>query len=560
MRVLGLACTGDGSALCLVEDGRVVGATTLERLTRAKGARSTLPEYRDRLARIGQAAFELDEPPEFADFYEVFPLMLHAVTGESELRRAGIDLVVKTPDDIRPMRGGAEPYERFLAFLGEIPTRLDLEHHRCRTHQAFDASPFDTAAVATLDGMGGTLTKAVSTTLAEAGPGGISVLAEVERPSSVGALFRNITRYLGFGIDDENRTMALAAFGSDRFYRQVRDRTLSLFDDGTFELRDDYLQPLWQFCPRRDPDGPLGQEHFDVAWACQGLAEDVLLHVARSLHRRTGHTRLALAGRTAQNPAANARILRDSGIDSLFVVPNADDTGLSLGAAMYGYHVVLGGSERHPPPDDFFGPPLADADVTQALRDEPGTTSRRSDDVAADVAELLARGRIVGWVQGRSEFGPRALGHRSIVADPRAPATKERLDRDVTGRDRFGSYAPSVLAEQADVYFDLPAPSLAKLVAATARPIARERTPAIVHADGSARVQTVAREVDPLFHRLISRFHELAGVPLVLNAGLQGAGEPLVESPRDAVRALHSLGLDAVAVGDHLAWRDGAAP
>jgi carbamoyltransferase len=462
------------------------------------------------------------------------------------------------------MRGRPEPYENFCSFFGETRALLDLEHHLCRAHQAFYASPFDEAAVVTIDGMGGIVepfgNRAVSTTMAEGNRHGITVRTAILRPSSVGAMYRNITRYLGFDIDQDSHTMALAAYGTDRFYRRVRDMTLDLFDDGTFDLREDFFQPLFEFCPRRAHDAPLDQEHFDVAWACQQLAEDAVVHVARSLHRQTGQPGLAMAGRTAQNPGVNARILRESGFDSLFVAPNAADSGLSLGAAMYGYYVVLGGSERHPPAHDFFGPPLDDVAVPGALRAEPGTAFRPSDDVAADVAELLAHGRIVGWMQGGAEFGPRGLGHRSILADPRTIASKERLDREIKRREWFRPYTASVLAERADEYFEMLGPSPSRLVAVDARPLAREQVPGVVHVDGTARVQTVDRAVDARFHRLISRFDDLAGVPVVLNTSFAGHGEPMVESPEDAVRSMHEMGLDAVAVGDYLAWRDGTSP
>ncbi len=563
MRVLGLAFCAQGSAVCLVEDGRVAAAVNLERLTRTKHARATLPEYRVRLAKLAQALFEVDELPEFADYYEVFPQLLHAVTGETDLGRAGIDVVVKTPDDIRPMRGQPGPYEEFCASFGDTKALLDIEHHLCHAHQAFYASPFDDAAIVTADGGGEGLERlgnlSISTTLGAGDGGGVAVIAEVLQPSSLGALATNITRYLGFRDDQEADTTALAALGSDRFYRQVRDTSLELFDDGTFELHEEYFQALFEFCPRRSRGGELTQDHYDVAWACQQLTEDVLLHATTRLHAQTGRRRLAMAGSVALNPAANARVLRDSGFEELYVAPNAGDAGLALGAALYGYHVVLGGSERHPPRDDFLGPPLRDDAIPVALRAEPGTAFRVSDDIATEAAELLARGRTIGGVQGRAEFGPRALGHRSILADPRTVESKARLD-DAKRREWFRPYGCSVLAEHADDYFELLGPSPSRLLAVGTRPLGRERAPAIVHADGTARVHTVTHDVDPRYHRLIARFHELTGVPLVLNTGCNGADEPLVESPQDAVRALHALRLDAIAIGDHLAWRDGHAP
>jgi carbamoyltransferase len=241
-------------------------------------------------------------------------------------------------------------------------------------------------------------------------------------------------------------------------------------------------------------------------------------------------------------------------------MPNASDRGLAVGAALYGYQVVLGGKERHPPGHDYLGPTAPEAEIVAALEAAKDTAFRKSEDIASECAALIAVGRIIGWVQGGAEFGPRALGHRSILADPRTVASKERLDREIKRREWFRPYAPSVLAEHADDYFEMLGPSPYMLLAVNTRDEVRDRVPGIVHADGSARVQTVEREIEPLYHRLISRFHELTGVPLVLNTSFNGYGEPMVETAAEALDAMHSMGLDALAVGDYIAWREGAPP
>jgi carbamoyltransferase len=240
-------------------------------------------------------------------------------------------------------------------------------------------------------------------------------------------------------------------------------------------------------------------------------------------------------------------------------MPNAGDRGLALGAALYGYHVVLGGKDRHPPAHDYLGCAATDSEIVAALEAANDTEFKKSDDIAAECAALVAQGGIIGWVQGGAEFGPRALGHRSILADPRTPASKERLDAQIKRREWFRPYAPSVLAEHADEYFEMQGPSPYMLLAVNTRPSVRDKVPSIVHVDGSARVQTVARDTEPLYHRLISKFHEITGVPMVLNTSFNGYGEPMVETPTDAVAAMHSMGLDALAVGDYLAWTKGTS-
>jgi carbamoyltransferase len=571
MRVLGLSFSGHGSAICLVEDGRVVGAMNLERLTRVKFALATLPPYEERLGLVLKKIFGFDQIPPFADFHDVFPEMLKSVSGESDLTKADIDLVVKTHDNIRPVPSQRKPYDEFCRYFDGTQTFFDLEHHLCHAYQAYLCSPFDDTAILTIDGSGETLDRlsgrAISTTMAEGRGDRVEVFSETLTPASVGLVYSNVTNHLGFREEQEGNTMALAAFGTDRFHRQVRADAINLLDDGGFELGlrpalngFNYFDRMTEFCPRRERGAPLTEDHFDLAWSCQALAEEIILHVARAIHARTGMPRLAVAGGVGLNCVANAKILSETPFNEIYVMPNAGDRGLAAGAALYGYHVILGGKERHPPAHDYLGRTASENEVTRTLSAANGTAFKRSDDIASECAALVAKGRIVGWVQGGAEFGPRALGHRSILADPRTAASKERLDRDIKRREWFRPYAPSVLAEHADDYFEMLGPSPYMLLAVNTRPAAREKVPAIVHVDGSARVQTVAREVEPLYHRLISRFHELAGVPLVLNTSFNGYGEPMVETPDDAVNAMHTMGLDALAVGDYLAWKEGTPP
>jgi carbamoyltransferase len=554
-----------------VEDGRVVAAVNLERLTRVKFALATLPPYSLALAVVLKQTFGFDKVPPFANFYDVFPEMLRAVSGESKLHKAGVDLVVKTHDNIRPISGDLGPYQQFCDYFNGTQTLFDLEHHLCHAYQAYLASPFDDAAILTIDGTGENLDRlggrSISTTMAEGSGARVRVLSETLMPNSVGALYSTVTRHLGFREEQEGNTMALAAFGTDRFYREVRGDALDLLDDGHFELRQRadgdglrYLDAMKEFCPQRERGGPLTQDHYDIAWSCQAIAEEIIVHVTRALQARTGKRTLAAAGGVALNCVANAKVLRETPFEELYVMPNAGDRGLALGAALYGYHVVLGGKERHPVPHDYLGVGTSDSEIVAALRAATEMDFKKCEDISRECARLIADGRIIGWVQGGAEFGPRALGHRSILADPRTPASKERLDAEIKRREWFRPYAPSVLAEYADEYFEMLGPSPYMLLAVNTRPAVRDRVPAIVHVDGSARVQTVTRDTEPLYYRLISRFHEITGVPLVLNTSFNGYGEPMIETPTDALDAMRSMGLDALAIGQYLAWRKGTPP
>ena len=395
----------------------------------------------------------------------------------------------------------------------------------------------------------------------------MKVLSEVLAPASVGGMYSTATLHLGFRDEQEGNTMALAAFGTDRFYRVAREDAFDLHDDGSFDFRPrptgdghNYVDRMIEFCPRREPGAPLTQDHYDLAWGIQKFAEEIVLHLAQAAHARTGRPRLAIAGGVGLNCVANEKILRETPFRELYVMPNASDRGLAVGAALYGYHVALDGSERHPPSHDYLGPTRARDAGRRRAPCGKNTAFRKSEDIASECAALIARGRIIGWVQGGAEFGPRALGHRSILADPRSVGSKERLDSEIKRREWFRPYAPSVLAEHADEYFEMLGPSPYMLLAVNTREAVRDKVPGIVHVDGSARVQSVEREIEPLYHRLISRFHEITGVPLVLNTSFNGYGEPMVETAKEALDAMHSMGLDALAIGDYLAWKEGAPP
>ncbi len=592
MRVLGLSFSGHGTAMCLVEDGRVVHAVNLERLTRVKSSIATLPTEAEELAHVlwsrGRnvftsrtvgasrvpilvAGYQYEGVPRVFDFYEVFPAMLEHVTGERELARARIDLVVKTVDNIRRLCPIHPAYDAFLGYFGSTTTYFGLEHHLCHAYQAYLSSPFDDAAVLTIDATGEALERlggaSITTSLCVGEGGSVRVLDEVRSPSSVGAMYATVTQHLGFRDEQEGNTMALASFGTDRFYRAARADSVELQDGGLFELtmradgkRLNWIDRVKAFCPPRERSEPITDDHRDLARGMQMLAEEVVVHAARGLSARTGKSRLAVAGGVALNCVANAKILAHSPFRELYVMPNAGDRGLSVGAALYGYHVILGGRARHPLRHDYLGRSYTESEIERALGAAQNTEYRRCGDIACDCAALIAKGRIIGWVQGGAEFGPRALGHRSILADPRTPKSKERLDHEIKKREEFRPYAPSVLAERADEYFEMPGPSPYMLLAVNTRPAVRNKIPGIVHVDGSARVQTVERDTEPKYHRLISKFGELTGVPMVLNTSFNGYGDPIVETPNDAVTAMHSMGLDALAVGEFLAWRAGSPP
>jgi carbamoyltransferase len=565
MRVLGLAFSGHGTAACLVEDGAIVRAVNLERLTRTKFSIATVPEQAELVAGILKKEHELSVAPKIFDFYEVFPRLLRYLTGEESLERAGIDLVVKTQDNIRSSHGleaNDAHYLRFLRFFGKTPVHFELEHHLAHAYQAYLSSPFEETAILTIDGTGERLARlggqSLSTTFGVGKQQRVEVFHEIRAPASIGGLYSFVTHHLGFREEQEGNTMALAAFGTDAFHRTVRDQ-VRVFESGDFDFvvrptldGFEWFEAMKKFRGRREHGAPIEQDHKDIAYACQASAEAVIINAARAIHRRTGSTRLAVAGGVALNCVANAKILEQTPIAELYVMPNAGDRGLSAGCALFGYHVVLGGRERKPRRNDYLGREYSRSEIASALNAASGIEFREEQDIAAEVASLLASGKIVGWVQGGAEFGPRALGHRSILADPRTAESKRRLDHEIKRREWFRPYAPSVLREHAARYFELDGESPYMLLAVQTRAEVRDEVAGIVHVDGTARVQTVDAAEEPLYCRLIEQFRRRTGVPLVLNTSFNGYGEPMVETPEDALQALPWMNLDALAIGNYL--------
>jgi carbamoyltransferase len=574
-RVLGLSLSGHGASACLVEDGRVRGAVNLERLVRVKFAQAYPPAF---LAAILAPALLRDGippdasgPPLSYDLFEVLPLMLEHVAGTRDPRGAGIDLIAMSrPIFTRPAhRAAYEVGERRLVRLfPRAQCVFDIEHHLLHAYQAYLCSPFEDAAILTVDGRGHPVERlggaCLSTTLAIGTGNRVELLEEIPVPHSLGGLYQKLTEHLGFGPEQEGNTMALAAFGTDRFVDEVAP-TVRLHTDGRYELTEsdgprsfnpmarlDVRRVLLDKAPPRDREASIEQVHYDMAYALQHVCERVIVNAARALHERTGRKRIALAGGVALNCVANAKILEETPFEHMYVMPNAGDRGLAVAAALYGHHVILGHSERHPPAHDYLGRSYSEIEIRTALQEARGIQYMKSPDIAADCAGRIAAGQIIGWFQGGAEFGPRALGHRSILADPRTTRSKERLDGEIKRREWFRPYAPSVLAERAEAYFEMRGPSPYMLQAVRARPLASERVPGVIHVDGSARVQTVTREIEPRFYALIEAFEARTGIPMVLNTSFNGYGEPMVERPSEAVEALKAMSLDALAIGDYV--------
>jgi carbamoyltransferase len=567
MLVLGLSNMRDAAA-ALVEDGRIVAAAEEERFVRIKHA-SGLPIHAIRYC-LGERGISLRDVEAVAVPWKYWQIG----------RRAGLALsaMVRSPQlFLVKGRRSAERLSQEWAELALLRRRLSrridgtesvrpvfLDHHMCHAASSFLVSPFERAAVLVVDGA----SESHSTLLGSADGSTIRVLKRTPLPHSLGQFYAAMTAYLGFTPDqDEYIVMGLAAHGEPRYIDLLRTHVLRSQPDGDFTLNvrllDFHLARVGMFSPRLiDLLGPhrrsgdeITPRHRDIAASVQGLLEEVLLHLARYLQEATKADALCLAGGVAYNCVANSRLRRETGFQEVYVPPAAGDSGAAMGAALW-YSARRGVlRDRSAMRAAYWGPAFSEEECRRALAEAGLRGQRLSDgDLCEKIAGELSRGRLVFWFQGRMEWGPRALGHRSLLADPRREDIRAVINAKVKQRELFRPFAPSVLEEAAAKYFDLPAPSPFMLFTAPVKPEAKGLIPAVVHVDGSARVQTVDRESNPLFRRLLEAFARETGLPVLLNTSFN-VQEPIVCTPQDAVACFLRTDVEWLALGNLLVER-----
>ncbi len=440
-----------------------------------------------------------------------------------------------------------------------LPPMVNVGHHNAHA-ATFFVSPFEEATVLVMDGYGDDASTSTYT-----GRGGkITRHWSSSFFNSVGMVYTFVTSYLGFGgFSDEGKVMALAAYGDDSYVTRFRD-VIRLTPDGRYAVNMDYfsfdtygeLRPFTRkftevFGPRRAPGEPLSDRHRAIAHALQVVTEEVVLHIVRELVRAHPSRNLVFAGGVALNCVANARILEKTAIERVWVPPCASDTGAPLGAALWHYHQTLGFPRRFELEHPFYGLAYSDAEIARALA-EAGIQSERLGEAALlrRVARDLADGKIVGWFQGRFEMGPRALGNRSILADPRRLGMKDVINSKIKRREPFRPFAPAVLMERAAEFFEVDQPDPFMTLAPRVRPEKAHLIPAAVHVDGTGRIQTVARAANPRYYGIIEEFGKLTGVPVLLNTSFN-RHEPIVASPQEAISCYLRTGMDVLVLGDH---------
>lgn len=574
MRILGLTSFIHNSSAALLDDGRLVAAADEERFTRDKFTGSfPVQAARFCLERAGIGIGDVD----WLAFYwnPWLGTLQRAALMVRSLPHSLAFFKKKTPED-RAVRGDFGSWwsmvnvgrETRRVFPGETTRfrRRYVPHHMAHAASAYYGSGWDDSLILSLDGTG----EWTTTMLARGRGTKIEKLREIAYPHSLGVLYGAVTQFLGYRIyEDEWKVMGLAALGTPRYADQVR--RLIQYQDGGFRLnlryfnfqfadKGEWFGPRFTelFGPPRRADEPINSERFaDVAASFQLVTGEIALALVRHLLEIGGGCRkLCMAGGVALNAVLNGRILAETDVEELFVQPAAADNGAALGAALYLHH-SLGGQRAPALRDMGLGPEYDAAQVLAALEGS-GLNCKLTENIAVTAAGLLAEGKVVGWFQGRMEYGPRALGHRSILADPRRAEMKDILNAKVKFRESFRPFAPAILAERADEYFEGAGRQAFPFmtVVLPVRAEKRQVIAAVTHFDGTGRLQTVEQDVNPRFYALIAEFERLTGVPVVLNTSFNLAGEPIVCSPQDAVSTFQRSGLDALAMGDYICVKD----
>jgi carbamoyltransferase len=581
MKILGISAHYHDSAAALVIDGMPMAAVQEERLSRRKHDSSFPVGAIDWcLDRHGVTAAELDA----VVFYERPMLKFERIL--TCALRAFPASWRSFPHAIKNTLGEKVWVRGIIAsHLGVSPRKiLFTDHHASHAAAAFFTAPTERAAILTADGVGEWATLTVGHARRQSGGAAdLTLSREIRFPHSLGLLYSTFTAYLGFAVnEDEYKVMGLAAYGRPTMADQVR-RVIRPLPDGAFALAPEYFDFHTSadrsysqafvdlFGPARHPHDPMdlesadGRRFADCAASVQLVLEDILVDIAARLRRETALSDLCVGGGVALNGLANARLLRESGFERVFVPPAPGDAGCALGAALYADRIYFRNPHHDVPDHPFWGPDVDDEHLARAAREDGQIVDTLAEaPLIEHVADELAAGRIVGWMEGACEFGPRALGHRSLLAPPHPVGIRERLNRDVKRREDFRPFAPVVPLEAADRYFELPAGGgarLARFMSAVfrVRPEWRPQLAAVTHVDGSARVQVLEQSMAPRLHALLGAYGRRTGIPVLLNTSFNVAGEPIVTRELEGYTTFRRCGIDVLVAGSTVVTRRPAA-
>lgn len=598
MKVLGISAYYHDSAACLVIDGEIVAAAQEERFTRKKHD-SVFPVHAIQycLSQARMSAAELDHvvfyDKPFLKFERLFETYLaFAPKGfKSFLTSMPVWLKDKLFQKTMIIDALKDSFGKEVDWFSKL---LFSEHHLSHASSAFFPSPFKDAAVLTMDGVG----EWTTTSLAIGSGNSLSVHKEIHFPHSLGLLYSAFTYFTGFKVNSgEYKVMGLAPYGEPRYADLIKDHLIDIKEDGSFRLNMSYFNYCTDLTmtndkfaslfggPPRDSESALTQREMDLAASIQAVTEEVVIKLAKDIHKSTGQINLCLAGGVALNCVANGKLVSENIFDNIWIQPASGDAGGAIGAALGAYYLMLNQPRtiisRDAMKGSYLGPSYTQSDIERRLKASGAVFKVVKEDVMiAETAQALVDGKAVGWHQGRMEFGPRALGNRSIVADPRSPLVQKQLNLKVKYRESFRPFAPSILREYVNTWFNLNVESPYMLLVANVHKskqikmtnkqqklfginklnVPRSKIPAVTHVDYSARIQTVTKETNPKYHKLISKFHKLTGCPVIVNTSFNVRGEPIVNTPEDSFRCLMGTEIEFLVVGNCIIRKEDQDP
>jgi len=593
--ILGVSAWYHDSGACLIKNGQIISAAQEERFTRIKHDKEfpvnainyCLTDSKISLDDVDEIVFYEKPFLKFERLLETY--LAFAPKGFNSFKTA---MPVWIKEKLFQKKMIQDELNKIYGNKKDWSTKLNFsEHHLSHAASAFYPSPFERAAVLTMDGVG----EYTTTSLAIGNKEKLKVIKEIHFPHSLGLLYSAFTYYTGFKVNSgEYKVMGLAPYGEPIFYDEIVNNLIEIKDDGSFFMD----MSFFDYCtgltmtnkkfdklfggPPRKSEAELTQKEMDLAASVQKVTEDIVIKLSRSIAEETGEKNLCLAGGVALNCVANGKLLRENIFENIWIQPAAGDAGCSLGAALASYHIKhksprLLSNERDTMKGSYLGPSYNDDEIEKELTACGATFKKFEEGLFEDqVAKLLAEEKAIGWMQGRMEFGPRALGGRSILADPRSPQMQKQLNLKVKYRESFRPFAPSILSEYVDEWFEHKGDSPYMLIVADVNKdkrlemsleekelfgieklnVPRSKVPAITHVDYSARVQTVHKDTNPKYHEVISKFFDITGCPIVVNTSFNVRGEPIVNTPTDAFRCFMGTELDVLAIGNFILMKE----
>ncbi|MBI3583150.1 MAG: carbamoyltransferase [Nitrospinae bacterium] len=564
MYILGISCYYHDSAACLMRDGEIIAAAQEERFTRKKhdfhfphnAIKYSLSEAGIGINDINFVGF-YDKP--FIKFERILETYLSVAP-------AGIKSFIQAmPLWIHQKLWIPNLIQKELGYSGEI---IFTEHHESHAASAFFPSQFDEAAILTADGVG-----EWTTTSMGVGKGNkITITDEIKFPHSLGLLYSTFTYYCGFKVNSgEYKLMGAAPYGESKYVDLIMNELIDLKEDGSFKLNmkyfgylDDIKMTNGKFnrlfdMPPRQSEAKMNQKYLDIARSIQVVTEEVMLRMVKRLYKETGLKNICLAGGVALNCVANGRIIRETPFENIFIQPAAGDAGGALGVAQFIWYQYLGNDRKVDEKKDsmkasYLGPSFSNEYIKKFLNNyNIPFEELENDKLISKTAQLIAEKDVIGWFQGRMEFGPRALGNRSILGDARFPEMKDTVNMKIKFREAFRPFAPSVLKEKASEYFDM-RDDLESPYMLLVAPVREDKRviPAVTHVDYSARIQTVRREDNPIYYDLINEYYKLTGVPAIINTSFNVRGEPIVCIPEDAYKCFMRTNMDYLVMGNFI--------